>query len=245
MLEIIDLEVEVDGKKILQGINLKFEKGKVNALMGPNGSGKSTLANVIMGHPKYKVTNGKIILDGVDITFMPPMERARAGLFLSFQHPQEYEGVVIRKFLRAIVNANRKDKLSVMDFKKLLDEKMELLGMDKFFSGRYLNHGFSGGEKKKLEMLQLLLLEPKYALLDETDSGLDVDAIRIVSEAINKIKENSKIGIVIITHYNSFLKYITPDVVSILSKGKIISQGGRELAEKIEKQGFGDLINGR
>jgi len=241
MLEIINLHVEVEGKEILRGINLQFEKGNVNALMGPNGSGKSTLANIIMGHPKYKVTKGQIILDGKDITSLPVSERAKLGLFLSFQHPQEYEGITIRKFLRAIVNGNRKDKLSVMDFKKLLDEKMDLLGMDKVFAGRYLNLGFSGGEKKTMEMLQLLLLEPKYALLDETDSGLDVDAIKAVSKAINKIKEGSEIGIIVITHYNRFLEFLSPDTVEVMFDGKIVAKGGKELAAKIEQEGFGDL----
>ncbi len=238
MLVIKNLHVEVDGKEILHDVSLQFEKGKVHAIMGPNGSGKSTLANVIMGHPKYKVTRGSIELDGEDVLAMVPSERAQKGLFLSFQNPLEVEGVNIRKFLRTIVNAKREEKLSVMGFKKLLDEKMALLGMDTGFASRYLNFGFSGGEKKKMEMLQMLLLEPSFALLDETDSGLDADAIKIVASAINS---QSEMGVIVITHYNKFLEYIKPDAVSVLYKGRVIASGGKELANHIEEKGFGGL----
>lgn len=245
MLEVQHLSVEVSGKTILEDVSLKFESGKVHALMGPNGSGKSTLANVIMGHPKYTIVSGKILLDGKDITTMPVHERAKAGIFLSFQHPQEYEGITIRKFLRTIVNARVGDgkKISVMDFKKVLEDKMHQLGMESSFASRYLNAGFSGGEKKRMEMLQLALLEPQYAFLDETDSGLDVDAIKTVASAIQTIKEKTKMGIILITHYNRFLEYLQPDIVSVIYKGKIILQGGKELAERVEKDGFGGIIH--
>ncbi len=239
MLEINNLHVEVDGKEILKGVSLQFEKGKVHALMGPNGSGKSTLANTLMGHPKYTITSGKIILDGKDITSLAVDERAKLGLFLSFQHPMAVSGVGIRKFLRAIVNEKREKKLSVMDFKILLEEKMKLLGMDKSFASRHLNVGFSGGEKKRMEMLQMMLLEPSYALLDETDSGLDVDAIKAVVEGISLMKKQNEMGIIVITHYNKFLEYLNPDMVSVMLNGNIVATGGAELAKEIEEKGFG------
>jgi Fe-S cluster assembly ATP-binding protein len=240
-LEIQNLHVSVDGKEIIKGVSLTFESGKVHALMGPNGSGKSTLSQAIMGHPKYKITEGKIMLDGKDVTNVKADERAKAGLFLSFQYPEEITGVTIGNFLRTALNNFREEPIGVMDFHKLLKEKMEELNMDPLFRKRYLNAGFSGGEKKRAEMLQMMILEPKYAFLDETDSGLDVDAIRTVAEGINKVKD--RMGIIIITHYNKFLEYITPDQVSILVKGKIVKQGGAELAKQIEKQGFAE-ING-
>lgn len=243
MLEIINLHVEVDGKEILAGISLQFEQGKVHALMGPNGSGKSTLANTIMGHPKYKVTEGEILLDGKSILLLNPAERSKLGLFLSFQHPEEIEGVRIRKFLRTIVNARREEKLSVLDFKQILDAKMKELGIDTELAGRYLNYGFSGGEKKRMEMLQLSLLEPQYAFLDETDSGLDVDAIKAVASCIHTVKEKTQMGIILITHYSRFLEDIQPDIVSVIYKGKIVKQGGRELSKRIETNGFGGIID--
>ncbi len=244
-LEIQNLHVEVEGTQILNGINLVFEPDSIHVIMGPNGSGKSTLANALMGHPKYKITQGKIILDGKDITHEPVNIRAKAGLFLSFQYPQEVQGVTISNFLRTAVNAKRDEgnKLSVIDFHKILKEKMALLKMDPAFSRRALNHGFSGGEKKRNEMLQLMLLEPKYALLDETDSGLDVDAIKTVAENIITAREHTQMGVVVITHYNRFLQYLKPHKVSILYKGNIIKQGGFELAQQIEKEGFEKIIN--
>ncbi len=242
MLEIINLHVEVEGKEILKGISLTIESGKIHALMGPNGSGKSTLANALMGHPKYKITKGKIILDNIDITNEKTDKRAKAGLFLSFQHPQEISGVRITNFLRTAVNEVKGTNHSVIDFHKLLKEKMQSLNIDSSFLKRNLNEGFSGGEKKRAEMLQLLMLEPKYAMLDETDSGLDVDAIRIVAEGINKVKD--QMGILLITHYDRFLQHLQPDTVSIISNGKIIQQGNYELAEQIQNEGFTGIING-
>ena len=242
MLEIKDLHVEVDGQEILKGISLTIEKGKIHALMGPNGSGKSTLANAVMGHPKYKIIKGQILLDGVNITEEKTDKRAKAGLFLSFQHPQEISGVRITNFLRTAVNEVKGTNHSVIDFHKMLKEKMAFLNIDSSFLKRNLNEGFSGGEKKRAEMLQMLMLDPKYAMLDETDSGLDVDAIRIVAEGINKVKD--QMGILLITHYDRFLSHLKPDQVSIINEGKIIKQGNYELADKIQKEGFTGIING-
>ncbi|MBT5215974.1 Fe-S cluster assembly ATPase SufC [Candidatus Woesearchaeota archaeon] len=242
MLDIINLHVEVEGQEILKGISLKIQSGKIHALMGPNGSGKSTLANALMGHPKYKITKGQIILDNVDITNEKTDKRAKAGLFLSFQHPQEISGVRITNFLRTAVNEVKNTNHSVIDFHKLLKEKMTFLNMDSSFLKRNLNEGFSGGEKKRAEMLQMLMLNPKYAMLDETDSGLDVDAIRIVAEGINKVKD--QMGILLITHYDRFLNHLKPDTVSIINDGKIIKQGNYELAEQIQNEGFTGIING-
>jgi Fe-S cluster assembly ATP-binding protein len=242
MLEIKDLHVEIDGKEMIKGVSLTFYQSKVHVIMGPNGSGKSTLANAIMGHPRYKITQGKIILNGKDITKEKTNVRAKLGLFLSFQHPQEIPGITINNFLRTAVNSVKNRQYSVMEFYALLKNKMVELNMDPAFSNRYLNEGFSGGEKKKTEILQMAMLEPKYALLDETDSGTDVDAIKIIAKAVNKLK--SKSGIIVITHYNRFLKYIHPDKISILYQGKIIKQGDFKLAKQIENEGFEKTING-
>ncbi len=241
-LEIIDLHVEVEGTKIIKGVSFTFYSGKVHALMGPNGSGKSSLAHAIMGHPKYKVTHGKIILDGKDITTEKAEVRARAGLFLSFQYPAEIAGVTINNFLRTAVNNLREKPYSVVEFHQLLKQKMERLKMDASFSRRDLNAGFSGGEKKRAEILQLLALEPRYAFLDETDSGLDVDAIKIVAEGVNTIRREKEMSLIIITHYNRFLEFIAPDEVSVLYQGKVIAYGGVELAQKIELEGFAGII---
>ncbi|MEK6830515.1 MAG: Fe-S cluster assembly ATPase SufC [Nanoarchaeota archaeon] len=244
MLEIKNLHVEVEGKKILKGVNLKLEKGKVHSLMGPNGSGKSTLANVIMGHPKYEITKGQIIFNGEDITNLSPNKRAKKGLFLSFQYPSEIEGVTISNFLRTALNSLREnkgeEKISVLDFRNLLKEKITLLKMDESFSDRYLNQGFSGGEKKRSEILQLTLLNPKIAILDETDSGLDVDAIRAVAHGINTLigKDKDKI-ILIITHYKRILEHIKPHKLSIMIDGKIALEGGPELVDQLEEKGYG------
>ncbi|MEK6951314.1 MAG: Fe-S cluster assembly ATPase SufC [Nanoarchaeota archaeon] len=246
MLEINDLHVQVEGKEIIKGISLKFEPGKVYALMGPNGSGKSTLANSIVGHPKYKITQGKILLEGKDITHEKPDVRARAGLFLSFQYPSEISGVTTSNFIRAALNAQRVNgqrekplaSLSVLDSHKLVQEKMKSLKMDLALSKRDLNVGFSGGEKKRAEILQLLLLRPRYALLDETDSGMDIDAIKIVAEGIKKLHQETKMSIIMITHYNRFLEYFTPDQILVMQQGEIVRQGGAELARQIEQQGF-------
>ena len=241
-LEIQNLHVEVDGKEILHNINLKFEENKVHAIMGPNGSGKSTLANTIMGHPKYQITKGKILLNGKDFTNSSPDQRAKAGIFLSFQYPSEVPGVKLNTFLRTAVNAKLrqqgKKEYSVVEFFKLLKEKMQLLNMDAKFRKRSLNEGFSGGEKKRMEMLQLLLLEPQFAILDETDSGLDVDGIKQVADAIKEAKSESDMGIILITHYERFTKELMPDMVTVLCNGKVIKQGSEELARKIQEKGF-------
>ncbi len=242
MLEIKDLHVEVDGKEIIKGVSLAFQPGKVHVLMGPNGSGKSTLMLTIMGHPKYKITGGKILLNGEDITREKPEIRAKKGLFLSFQYPAEVNGVTISNFLRTAVNSKRKKPYSVIEFHELLKRKMIELKMDSSFSKRDLNVGFSGGEKKRAEILQLMLLEPRYAFLDETDSGLDIDAIKIVAEGIKKLEQETGMSIIMITHYNRFLEYFTPDQISVISEGKIIAQGGADLAQKIEREGFEKII---
>lgn len=242
MLEIKDLHVEVDGKEIIKGVSLSFNPGKVHALMGPNGSGKSTLLLAIMGHPKYKITKGKIILDGEDITSEKTELRAKKGLFLSFQYPAEVNGVTISNFLRTAVNSQREKPYSVVEFHQLLKQKMAELKIDPSFSKRDLNVGFSGGEKKRAEILQLMLLEPRYAFLDETDSGLDIDAIKIVAEGIKKLHLETGMSIIMITHYNRFLEYFTPDQISVISEGKIIAQGGADLAQKIEREGFEKII---
>jgi Fe-S cluster assembly ATP-binding protein len=242
MLEIKNLHVEIEGTKILNGVNLTLEKGKIHALMGPNGSGKSTLANVIMGHPKYEVTEGQILLNGDDITEMSPDQRAKKGLFLSFQYPSEVSGVPISTFLREALNAQREslnqEPMGVMDFRDLLKEKLKLLNTDESFAERYLNDGFSGGEKKKSEILQLAVLNPTISILDETDSGLDIDALRAVSEGINAIMDENKI-ILIITHYKRILEHINPDKLSILIDGKIATEGGAELVDELEEKGYG------
>lgn len=238
MLEIKNLHVEVEGKEILKGINLKFEKGKIHALMGPNGSGKSTLANVIMGNPKYKIIKGKILFNGEDITILDSNQRAKKGIFLSFQNPSEIEGVTISNFLRMALNNSKNQKISVLDFHKLLKEKLKFLKMPENFSERYLNQGFSGGEKKKSEILQLSILNPKVAILDETDSGLDIDALKTIASEINTLMNKNKI-IIVITHYKRILEYLKPDNLSVMINGKIAIEGGNGLVKKLEKKGYG------
>lgn len=241
MLEIKDLYVEIDGKEILKGVNLKLDEGKVNVLMGPNGSGKSTLAHVIAGHPGYKITKGEIIFDGLDITNLKPNERAKKGIFLSFQHPIEVSGVTIYNFLKSALNSLNEKKISVVEFREILKEKAEILGIDDFFLGRYLNGGFSGGEKKKGEILQLLTLNPKFAILDETDSGLDIDSLKLVSKGINNYIDEDK-GVLIITHYKRILEHIKPDNVFIMVDGRIVSQGNGDLVDKLEEVGYGWVV---
>ena len=236
-LEVKDLYVNVEGKEILNGINLIVELGKVHILMGPNGSGKSTLANTLMGNPKYKITKGEILLDGINITNLSVNERAKAGLFMSFQYPSEITGVTMSNFLRTAWNSLKDEKMGVLDFHRKLKSKMKDLGMNYNISKRYVNEGFSGGEKKRSEILQMAILEPRYAILDETDSGLDVNSIKIVGECLEKMR-NPASSMLIITHYNRILRYITPDSVSIMIDGKIISTGGRELIEEIDKVGY-------
>ena len=205
-LEIKNLHVNVEGKEILKGINLEIEKGKVHALMGPNGAGKSTLGNVLMGNPRYEITKGNIMLDGEDITEAAPNERAKLGLFLSFQYPAEITGVTMSNFLRTARNAIKKENMSVIEFHKLLKEKMNELDMDTGFSKRYINQGFSGGEKKRAEILQMSILEPKFAILDECDSGTDVDALKIIANGVNVIKSRTQVGVLLITHYDRILQ---------------------------------------
>jgi len=237
-LEIKDLHAEIGGKEILKGVNLSLELGKVNVLMGPNGSGKSTLANVLMGHPSYKVTKGNIFLNGEDITDMKADERAKRGLFLSFQYPIEVEGVSMSNFLRAALGSLKGEKISLFKFKDMLNEKAEILGVDKTFLERNLNEGFSGGEKKKAEILQLLVLDQKMIVLDETDSGLDIDSLRVVSKGVNSLKLQDKC-VFLITHYKRILEFIKPDKVFIMIDGRIALQGENELVDHLEEKGYG------
>lgn len=239
-LHLDNLHVTREGKDIVKGVSLSVAPGEVHVLMGPNGSGKSTLANTLMGHPDYAVSDGKIELDGEDITAAPVHERAKKGLFLSMQYPPEIPGLTVFNFLRSAVNAVRGEKMSVLAFRDRLKEKMEELKMDPSFTRRHLNAGFSGGEKKRAEILQMAMLEPKYAILDETDSGLDVDALKIVSDGINRLRGPER-GILLITHYTRILNHVKPDVVHVLKDGRIVKTGGPELAEKIEHEGFDAL----
>jgi len=240
ILKIQDLHVAVEGKEIIKGLSMTFEPGKVHALMGPNGSGKSTLANTLLGHPKYTVTKGKILYGSTDITSMKPDERSRLGLFLSFQYPHEIAGVTLSNFLRTALNARRTDgtKMKPSEFVALLQEKMRILGMEKSYLARSINQGFSGGEKKRCEILQLLLLNPTCAILDETDSGLDIDALRVVSEGVNVFRNPEKI-VIVITHYKRILDYLKPDKLSILVQGKIALEGDGMLVDQLEQKGYG------
>ena len=237
-LEVKDLHVKIEDKEILKGVSLTVDKGEVVAIMGPNGSGKSTLAYALMGHPRYEITKGRIFLNGEDVTEMEADERAKKGLFLSFQYPQEIAGVSVSNFLRTALNSKRGgNKISVPDFHRLLQEKMRLLKFDKSFALRYLNEGFSGGEKKKAEILQMAVLQPTIGILDETDSGLDVDSLKIVANGVNKLK-GPDMGILLITHYQRILNYIIPDKVHIVVDGKIVKSGGKELALEVEEKGY-------
>nr|WP_066142099.1 Fe-S cluster assembly ATPase SufC [Lederbergia lenta] len=238
-LTIKDLHVEIEGKEILKGVNLEIKGGEIHAVMGPNGTGKSTLSAAIMGHPKYEVTQGTITLDGEDVLEMDVDERARAGLFLAMQYPSEITGVTNAEFLRSSINARREEgqEISLMKFIREMDSKMELLEMDPDMAQRYLNEGFSGGEKKRNEILQLLMLEPKIAILDEIDSGLDIDALKVVSKGINEMRSND-FGCLIITHYQRLLNYITPDHVHVMMQGRVVKSGGPELAQRLEAEGY-------
>lgn len=242
VLEIKDLHVSIEDKEILKGVNLTLKTGEIAAIMGPNGTGKSTLSAAIMGNPNYEVTQGEILLDGENILELEVDERARLGLFLAMQYPSEIPGITNAEFIRAAMNAGKEDedKISVMDFITKLDEKMAFLGMKEEMAERYLNEGFSGGEKKRNEILQLLMLEPKFALLDEIDSGLDIDALKIVSKGVNAMRGND-FGAMIITHYQRLLNYITPDVVHIMMDGRVVLSGGAELAARLEKEGYAKI----
>lgn len=237
ILEIKDLHVTVDGKEVLKGLNLKVESGQVHVIMGPNGSGKSTLASVAMGHPKYEIIKGKMTFLGKDLSKLKPDERARLGLFLSFQSPEEISGVTISNFLKTTLNSIRKERITMLKFRELVKEKAAILKLDESFISRYLNDGFSGGEKKKAEMLQLLVLDPKLAILDEVDSGLDIDALKSVSTGINSFLKKDK-AVLIITHYKRLLEHIKPDKVSILMDGRIVSEGKAELVDHLEEKGY-------
>jgi len=245
-LDIKDLHVTIEDKEILKGVDVSVNQGQIHAVMGPNGSGKSTLASTIMGHPKFKVTKGDIQFDSESILPLAPDARARKGLFLAFQYPYEVPGVSLATFLRTAYNAVRQggrkgdlgqEMVSVLEFRKLLKEKLKLLEMDESFATRYLNDGFSGGEKKRCEILQLAILQPKIAVLDETDSGLDIDSVKIVAEGVDKLV-GPEMGVMIITHYQRILRYITPDYVHILLDGRIVKSGGPELAEALEEKGY-------
>lgn len=238
-LSIKDLHVEIEGKEILKGVNLEVKGGEIHAIMGPNGTGKSTLASSIMGHPKYTVTKGSITLDGQNVLEMAVDERARAGLFLGMQYPSEITGVTNSDFLRSAINARRGEgnEISLMKFIKSMDKTMQFLDMDINMAQRYLNEGFSGGEKKRNEILQLMMLEPKIAILDEIDSGLDIDALKVVSKGINEMR-GENFGCLMITHYQRLLNYITPDVVHVMMQGRVVKTGGAELSERLEAEGY-------
>lgn len=242
-LEIRDLHVSVEGKPILKGVNLVVRQGEVHALMGPNGTGKSTLANALMGHPSYEVTHGEILFKGKDLVGLAPDERSRMGLFLAFQYPVAIPGVSLANFLRSALNARRHaidstDKgMPIPEFRKLLKQKMDVLKMPHEFAGRYLNEGFSGGEKKRAEILQLATLEPEIAVLDETDSGLDIDALRIVASGVNDLA-GPELGVLVITHYQRILNYVKPQFVHIMLGGRVVESGGPELAEHLEEHGY-------
>lgn len=247
LLEINDLHARINGREILKGINLTIKRGEVHAIMGPNGSGKSTLASVLAGKPQYEVTGGKVLFRGKDLLALSPEERSWAGLFLGFQYPVEIPGVTNVNFMKAAVNEHRRQnglpKLSAAEYLKLMREKLAVVEMDPAFSSRGVNVGFSGGEKKRNEIFQMAMLDPALAILDETDSGLDVDALRIVANGVNKLKKPENASIVI-THYQRLLDYIVPDIVHVLYKGRIIKTAGKELALEVETRGYDWLING-
>jgi len=241
LLEIKNLHAEIDGKEILTGLNLQVDKGEIHAIMGPNGSGKSTLAKVLAGHPSYEVTEGEVVYEGTNLLELDPDERARNGVFLAFQYPVEVPGVSNAQFLRLAYNEKMKhlgeEELDPLEFNDLLKERAKIVEMDKSFFNRSVNEGFSGGEKKRNEILQMAVLQPKLAVLDETDSGLDIDALRIVAEGVNKLRSVDK-AIILVTHYQRLLNYIEPDFVHVLANGKIVKEGGKELALELEEKGY-------
>ena len=237
MLKVENLRVEIDGQEILKGLDLEVGKGEIHAIMGPNGSGKSTLSNVLMGHPRYDVTGGEITFMGENVMEMEADERAKLGMFLAFQYPSEVPGVSVANFLRTAVNSVREEELSPMAMYRLIQEKMKVMQMDPKFAERYLNEGFSGGEKKRNEILQMLMLEPKLAIMDETDSGLDIDALQVVSKGVNELR-GPEFSAVIITHYQRILRYIEPDHVHVMLDGRIVTSGGKELAMELEEKGY-------
>ncbi|HDA6703863.1 TPA: Fe-S cluster assembly ATPase SufC [Staphylococcus aureus] len=238
-LEIKDLHVSIEDKEILKGVNLTINTDEIHAIMGPNGTGKSTLSSAIMGNPSYEVTKGEVLLDGVNILELEVDERAKAGLFLAMQYPSEITGVTNADFMRSAINAKREEgqEINLMQFIKKLDKNMDFLDIDKDMAQRYLNEGFSGGEKKRNEILQLMMLEPKFAILDEIDSGLDIDALKVVSKGINQMR-GENFGALMITHYQRLLNYITPDKVHVMYAGKVVKSGGPELAKRLEEEGY-------
>ncbi|HEH0448914.1 TPA: Fe-S cluster assembly ATPase SufC [Staphylococcus aureus] len=238
-LEIKDLHVSIEDKEILKGVNLTINTDEIHAIMGPNGTGKSTLSSAIMGHPSYEVTKGEVLLDGVNILELEVDERAKAGLFLAMQYPSEITGVTNADFMRSAINAKREEgqEINLMQFIKKLDKNMDFLDIDKDMAQRYLNEGFSGGEKKRNEILQLMMLEPKFAILDEIDSGLDIDALKVVSKGINQMR-GENFGALMITHYQRLLNYIIPDKVHVMYAGKVVKSGGPELAKRLEEEGY-------
>jgi Fe-S cluster assembly ATP-binding protein len=244
-LEIRNLHVQAEDKQILKGVNLLTKPGEILALMGPNGSGKSTLANAIMGHPSLEVTEGQILFGGEDITEADPDERARMGLFMAFQYPVAIPGVTVTKYLRMVMNAHREARgesdISLKDFRKTVEAAMELVNVPREFSSRYLNEGFSGGEKKRMEILQLALQQPKLAILDETDSGLDIDALNVVAHGVNTVASGADMGVLIITHYQRILHLVTPTRVSIMFDGRIATEGGPELVTRLEAEGYAKI----
>ena len=245
MLEIKNLHAQAGDKQILKGVDLTVREGEIHALMGPNGSGKSTLANAVMGHPNLEVTDGQILFDGEDVTEADPDERARLGMFMAFQYPVSVPGVTITKYLRMVQNAHRdargEDPISLKEFRLTTEAAMELTNIPKQFAARYLNEGFSGGEKKRLEMLQLALQKPRIAVLDDTDSGLDIDALNVVANAVNRVKDETQLGVLIITHYQRILHHVKPDRVSIIFDGRIAHEGGPELVDQLEREGYAKL----
>ena len=247
-LSIKDLQVSVEDKPILKGLNLEINQGEIHAIMGPNGSGKSTMAYALAGHPKYEVEGGEVWMDGVNLLELAPDERAKMGLFLAFQYPTSIPGISMANFLRSAVNAvkgesngNGSKGIPIVQFRKMLNEKMELLKIDKSFARRYLNEGFSGGEKKRAEILQMAMLEPKFAILDETDSGLDIDALRVVSDGVNALVGPDR-GFIVITHYQRILNYIKPHFVHVMYDGQVVESGGPELAAALEEKGYDYLV---
>ncbi|MBE7435355.1 MAG: Fe-S cluster assembly ATPase SufC [Anaerolineales bacterium] len=242
-LEIKDLHVSIDDKEILKGLSLTLKQGEIHAIMGPNGTGKSTLAYTLMGHPNYTVTGGEVLLDGRNVLEMEPDERSRAGIFLAFQYPVAIPGVTVANFLRSAINSRRRandpeDKgMPIPEFRKMLKEKMDMLKMDHNFAGRYLNDGFSGGEKKRAEILQMATLKPRFAILDETDSGLDIDALRVVADGVNALS-GPELGVLVITHYQRLLNYIKPQFVHVMMGGRIVESGGPDLALHLEEHGY-------
>ncbi|MFZ2050108.1 MAG: Fe-S cluster assembly ATPase SufC [Solirubrobacteraceae bacterium] len=240
-LHITNLHVRTEDREILKGVNLAIDRGEVHALMGPNGSGKSTLANTLLGHPAYEITEGQIVFKGQDITEAQPHDRAKAGLFLAFQYPVSIPGVSVANFLRMAMNAKRDEPIPLKEFRNQLQHAIDLLDVDRSFTSRHLNDGFSGGEKKRAEILQMAMLAPDIAILDETDSGLDIDALRTVAEGVQRLHDEQGLGALIITHYQRILHYIKPQFVHIMLEGRIVLEGGVELVERLEREGYDSI----